>query len=214
MSHLRYQIRALLILRAMSRGSLYPAPLEAVHTMAYLADALASVWDLPVLDDMVLKTLWVPRSSGIQGALDRLVGASLTRVQNVDYVERGARIALQADYDLNEELVAPIFAVVDGDPDWSAEFLAISEISTAVTGMGRERFHRAALVDASYSDPLLDANTVVDLEPDMGDLPSRTQAANLELRAIALEELGRGLTPAEVTHLYARHLFALTEVVS
>ena len=46
-SLVRHQTRALMIVRAFSTGALYPVPLEALHTVTYLTDALAPVWGFP-----------------------------------------------------------------------------------------------------------------------------------------------------------------------
>lgn len=211
MTALADQTRALLIIRSFARSAVYPASAAAIHTVSYLADALASVWGIRPLEDAVLKTGWVPHSAKLHSAIDALIGRGMVDVANVQYVERGARLDLQADYSLNDVLCGRVLAVLDSDPEWHVEFQALREISTCVVGMGRDRMPRAALVDASYSDPLLDTNTVLDLEPDAGEAPTRTKQANNEISRLAAERVGRALSPAELTNLYIRHLFPLTE---
>lgn len=210
MSLLRYQVRSLMIVRAFERGALYPVPLDAIHTVSYLADALATSWRLKPLDNAVLKTQWVPRSQPLQTAVDRLTGMGLIRATKVEYVVRDSRHALQAEYAVDLDRAADVFAVLDGDSEWIAENTAIGEISFAVTAMGRERAPRAVLVDASYSDPLLDNNNVLSLSSGIDDEPTRTESAGRSLGAIAKERVGHALTPAELTSLYVRHLYALS----
>ena len=79
----------------------------------------------------------------------------------------------------------------------------------SVAGFGIDQLPRAALVDASYSDPLLDRNTLLDLDPDEGHSRSQTELANQKLSAVGLEWLSRQLAPAELTALYVRHLYPL-----
>jgi hypothetical protein len=214
MSHITDEIRTLLIIRAFSGGSLYPVNVDAVHTVSYLADALAAVWGITPLEDTVLKTGWIPRSAKLQAAIDSLIGRGMVDVSTVDYEQRGNRLDLTADYSLNLDLCSRVIAAIDRDPDWQLEFQALREIATCAAGMGRDRLPRAVLVDASYSDPLLDTNTVLNLEPDEGQTPTRTERANRELSRIATERIGRDLSPAELTNLYIRHLFPLTESAS
>jgi hypothetical protein len=203
-----------MIIRAFERGAFYPTPLEAVHTVTYLCDILATAWGLQPLSRSVLKTSWVPRSSSLQAGLDRLVGMGLVEATSLEFQMHGPRHVLQADYGLIADRCAPVFAVLDKDPDWAREYSAIGEITYVVAAMGRDRVPRAVLVDASYNDPLLDSETVLDLRPDTQDRVTRTEAVGRELARIGRQEVGRSLTPAELTGIYVRHLYALSKDIA
>lgn len=211
MSDIHAELRALMILRALQRSALHPTPIEVVHTIAYLADVMATVWKIPAMQDSLLKTADAPRSVRLHRALDRLIGRGMVAISQVSYEYRGGRAQLWADYTLLEERCTRVFKVLDVDPDWRAESHAIAEISLCVSALGRDQIQHAVLLDASYSDPRLDASSLLDLDPDIEGRRTPTQRANEELDDIARSAVGRGLGAAELTNLYVGHLYSILE---
>lgn len=206
---IKYQVRALLMVRAFRETALYPAPLDGLHVVTYLTDALANVWKIRALDGAVLKTGRVPRSRGMQAAIDSLVGIGLLVPSDLHYVVQDGRHALHAAFSLNEEFSDRVLSVVDAHPESSAENTAIREISFAVAAFGNQRLPMAVLRDATYSDPLIDINSVLDLVPSAGGRATRTAQAGRSLDEIVRKKIGHSLTAAELTGLYVRHVFSL-----
>jgi len=206
-----HELRALLIVNGFRGTSVYPVPVDAIHVTSYFADAFASVWKTPALTETVLKTRAVPRNRRLQDAIDRLVGRGLFIPTAISYsaTPTGARLA--ASYSINRDLANRALEVVYADEEWRAQLDLTREVAIGIASLGHDRINQTVLADASYSDPLLDFNTVVDLGPDDGE-QSKTADANERLAAVALRTLGQTLTPSELTAFYIRHLYPFTEV--
>src|SRR5262245_45144880 len=81
------QLRLVAILDTCPSVGLSPTSVTTVHTIAYLADALAPVWHLPILDGQMLKRrqhLFFPT---LQRDLDLLVGHGVVHVSRVRYLQ-------------------------------------------------------------------------------------------------------------------------------
>src|ERR1700722_5033461 len=83
------KLRLIAILDACSLVGLSPTSIATVHTIAYLADALAPVWNLPILDGQVLKRRLHPFFPRLQRDLDLLVGQGVVHVARVRYISNG-----------------------------------------------------------------------------------------------------------------------------
>ena len=105
------RLRLISLLAISEESGLTPAPISNIHLLAYLTDALAPVWHLPVLDGQLLKRRRQPFFPSMQRDLDRLVGMGIVRVVRFDYVESegigGWR--LDAEYEPVTDLVVPFF---------------------------------------------------------------------------------------------------------
>jgi hypothetical protein len=209
-SSIAYQLRALLIVEGFRATSVYPVPLDAIHAVAYFTDAFAPLWRTEALSENVLKTREVPRDRQLQDGIDRLVGRGVLLPSAVTYIQEASGSRLSASYSVNSTLAARVLAVARADAQWAIEENLTREIAIAAASLGHDRIARTVLADASYSNPLLDFNTVVYLDPDEGDI-SRTTDANDRLAEVAREVLGHSLSPTEITGLYMRHLYPFTE---
>ncbi len=99
------EMRLLGILDAAEIAGSSPLPISAVHVIAYLADVLAPVWDLPaILTPSILKKVGRPFFPSLQSDLDGLVGCGVVRATRVEYNRGpGDDWELGADYALNRE---------------------------------------------------------------------------------------------------------------
>lgn len=205
---LRRQIRVIAILHAYSGSSWHPTAVRYVHAVSYFVDALAHAWHLAPLEDLVLKSSDLPRSLQMQMAIDRLVGAGVVIPSEIRFTKDGGRWRFEANLRLNEDLAAPILEVLASDDGWSRELLFVREIASAVQGLGQDALVPALMLEASYADPQVDWNSVVDLDPDQGKM-SRTMAMSERLMDLARTRIGRELSDSELASLYVRHLYGV-----
>ena len=128
------QFRLLVVIDAAERVGLTPLPVGPLHTLAYLTDALAPVWNLPVLDGQILKQVQ-PFFPLLQADVDRLVGRGLLVPSHVRYVERAAGLALDARYAVNQDFVQPILAAASELSLLSREVAHVRETVYAASGL-------------------------------------------------------------------------------
>ena len=76
------KIRLIVLLSAAENAGLYPTPIRQLHVLAYLANVLAPVWNMPVLDGKLLKKKGGPFYPALQQDLDRLVGTGVVFISN------------------------------------------------------------------------------------------------------------------------------------
>lgn len=208
MEDISAEVRSLLLVRGFAQTSLYPTPVDAIQISNYFADALAPVWGGFALDKSVLKRAGIPRNRKIQAALDRLVGRGMLVPSGVSYDHTLRGPELRCSYELNDALTRRFADTVSTDPYWADAAMFVAEVAMAVSTLGN-RANAGMQLDASYSDPLLDIDTVVDLDSTKVGA-SRTIAVNERIGALAAEKYGRSLEAAELTNLYLRHLLNLS----
>jgi len=208
MADISSEVRSLLLIRGFSQTGLYPAPINALHIGNYFADALAPVWGGMALEKSVLKRAGIPRNRKIQTALDRLVGRGMLVPSGVSYEQTDHGPEMRCSYALNEPLTRRFTDTIESDAYWADVAMFVSEVALAVSTLG-DQVDAGMQLDASYSDPLLDIDTVVNLDAKQRGA-SRTVAVNERIAALAAETYGRSLEPAELTNLYLRHLLSLS----
>lgn len=198
-------LRLIGILDAAPAAGLAPIGLAHLHTIAYLADALAPVWDLRIVDAQLIKQREGPFSPNLQRDLDLLVGRGVVVPSDVRHIETDeGRWRLDANYSLNRRFSEPILAVVRSFADHGRQLDLTREIVFAVSGLGDLGVARAASVDAAYSDPLVDSGGVLDLG-DPGSEPNPSARAAMRFGDLVASDID--LSNAEMLHLYVRALF-------
>jgi hypothetical protein len=200
----RRNFRIIAIVRAAERCSLAPLPSDQLQTLAYLADALAPVWDMPILDGRRLKRRSGPLSPTLQYDVDRLVGRGLLEAQQVRHArDEDGNWRLEARYSLNHALCEPILALARKLPMHAAQLTYVREVVYAASAFGARDVAEAALGDAAYSD--LADGSVVDLAPwRPGAMNASTEVA-LRFGELMSGELTLG--QAEMIHLYVRAVY-------
>jgi hypothetical protein len=203
LSNTARQFRLLVVLDAAERVGLTPLAVGPLHTLAYLTDALAPVWNLPILDGQILKQVQ-PFFPLLQADVDRLVGRGLLVPSHVRYVERSAGLALDARYSANQDFVQPILEAATELFLLSREATYVREIVYAASGLGLDGIESLTSVDATYSDPVIDVGGLIEVRPDRG----LNQTTRVALRfSDLLGDTGR-VSGSEMVNLYVRQLYS------
>jgi hypothetical protein len=207
------KIRLIGILDACRFAGLSPTSIATVHTMAYLADALAPVWDLPILDGQILKRRRHPFFPALQRDLDLLVGDGVVQVSRVRYLpnEDGGGWRLDAYYSLDADFSERILSTVRSFQFQAKKLQFIREVVYAASGLGDDGLDNLGELDAAYSNPLVDIGSVLDLETDHNS-GHKNASASVALRFAKLTPDSSELTNSELVHLYVRHLYTRMQV--
>jgi hypothetical protein len=201
---LRSNLRLVAILQACHDAGLTSVPLPVIHTIAYFTDALAPIWNIPLIEGQVLKKRRIPANPELQAEIDRLVGQAVILASRVRHVYSDGTWSLDAEYSLNRVFGDRIIAAISGDNVSLRELHFVREVVLALAGLGVPGISMAAQADASYSDPNIDFGEMIDFLGS-GKLTRTTQVAK---RFNELLDDDRGLSEAEITHLYVRHLYS------
>lgn len=195
------KLRILGILDAAEQIGLTPLSVGPLHAIAYFADALAPVWNMPIIDGQILKR-YRPYYPALQDDLDRLVGSGVVEVSAVSYVQvEGGSWRLEGNYKLHRAFADRILASAKDMPQQARELTFVREVVFATSGLGASGVEEASDVDAAYADPLIDVGGVIDVAPDAA--PNSTAQV-----ALRFGTLLSGLSTAEMTNLYVRQLYS------
>lgn len=200
---LRRQTRLVMILDAAEKAGLSPVPVRRLHKIAYFANVLAPIWDMPPLDGKLLKRRGGPFYPGLQTDLDGLVGIGLAAISGLTHVlDEEKRWRLEGSYALNYGFGEPILRRLKWFEDEEQLRRFIEEIGLALSSLSDFDFDGATMEDATYSDPMVDIGNVIDF----------AEWNDINFSANAAQELGTLLpdhsipTIGEKLHLYVRHL--------
>lgn len=200
---LRRQARILVLLDGAARAGLEPMGIIPFHAYAFLANVLAPVWDMHPLDGKILKRKGGPFYPALQRDLDRMVGRGMVRISDVAHVRSSdGKWRLEGKYSLSRSMSAAALACLQELPGEGRFASFATELAYALSALGEEELQTALVEDATYSDPTVSDNNVLDFEEWVHRNPS-TNAANYFSR---LMPGGTRATPGEKLHLYVRHL--------
>jgi hypothetical protein len=168
------------------------------------------VWNLPILDGQVLKREYRPFFPALQGDLDALVGQGVVHVVKSNYAQADdGTWRLHAEYTLVAECSDRILAEIRRHDQQLRTLDFIQEVVFAISGLGPDGIDRIGLLDATYSNPLVDIGGLIDFDAD----PQATNAtARVAMRFAQLTQDTRVLTDTELVHLYVRHLYSRMRV--
>jgi len=203
------RLRVIGLLDAAERIGATPLRLEPLHVIAYFTDALAPVWNLPVLDGQILKRVR-PYYPALQTDVDELVGCGIVEVSGVRYVGAAGQWTLEARYRLNRQFADRILRVAEAFPLRAAELAFVREVVYATSGLGVEGLEVAGELDATYSDPLIDVGGLIEVERDQGAGYNATATAALRFGALLGAE--SQVSTAEMVNLYVRRLYSRMHV--
>lgn len=202
------RLRIVAILDGADRLGISPLGLLSLHSIAYFADALAPVWNLPIMDGQVLKRRQ-PYYPSLQEDLDRLVGQGVVDVRSVTYTETDpGSWLLDAQYYLRREFSDPILQVAGSFVHQASELAFVREVVYATSGLGNEGVEKATAVDATYADPLVDIGGMIEVDPE----DSLNLTAGVALRFGQLLGRDADLSTAEMVNLYVRRLYSRMQV--
>ncbi|MGH2971551.1 MAG: hypothetical protein ACRDLE_05380 [Gaiellaceae bacterium] len=199
------ELRIVAILHAADQIGLTPLPVEPLHAIAYFADALAPVWNIPIIDGRILKR-HRPYYPALQNDLDRLVGKGVVTAQHVRYTQvEGDTWRLEGSYALYRPFADPILTCATEMREQARELTFVQEVVFATSGLGVSGVSEASDVDATYADPLIDVGDMIDVAPD--EEPNPTAQVALRFGALLPD-----LSTAEMTNLYVRQLYSRMQV--
>jgi hypothetical protein len=200
---LQRQVRLVVLLDAAENACLAPLPILRLHTLAYLSNVLAPVWDMLPLDGKVLKRHGGPFYPVLQRDLDRLVGTGVVIISGLAHVrDEEERWRLEGKYRLNRKFADRILNYLARFAEESRLRNFLYELAFALSALSNEDLDRAMTEDATYSDPIVDIGNVV----DFAEWQQRNYSANAARYFDSLLPGGARATPGEKLHLYVRHL--------
>lgn len=193
-------VRVLSLLDSLAAAGLAPSSTRALHELAYLANVLAPVFDLPPLDATLLKRKAGPYYPELQQTIDRLVGRGLVEAINLRYEldDIEDRYRISASYRLRRAVVCDALRRFRELYLVEAQFL--DELAVAYSALSDTEQGHVATGDAQYADVSVDINNVI----DFGQWVSAEK--NFSHNAAMTFAPGQSLPPAERLHLYLDHL--------
>lgn len=200
---LRSQVRLVILLQVSEDAGLAPLSLLRLHAFAYLSNVLAPVWDMPVFDGKVLKKKGGPFYPSLQYDLDRLVGMGLVDILNLRHIltDQG-QWRLDGSYRLNHEFSDPVIEKLLSFEADRQLLRFLRELAYAFSSLDDSEMDVAAGEDATYADPVIDFENVI----DFAEWQHRNYTANAARRFEFLAPGGVRPTSAEKIHFYLRHL--------
>ncbi len=201
---IRRRVRIVTLLDAANNAGMTPMPILRFHTVAYLANVLAPVWQLHAHDGKLLKRRGGPFYPALQKDLDRLTGMGLVRLTRLCHEEETpGRWRLEGSYDLNYRFAAPVLDRLRTISEDERRTLAyIGELLLALSSLSDADLDAAMQEDATYSDPQVTEGNVI----DFSEWSDRNWTANAAERFEDFLPSGDRTTPGEKLHLYLAHL--------
>jgi hypothetical protein len=155
------QSRVLQILASLEEAGATPITNRDLHAIAYLANVLSPMWDIEPIEGSVLKSKDGPRSTLFEAQLDRCVFQGLATVTSLeDDPESPSRIS--ASYRLAAERARPLLDIINTFPDEQIVRVFLNELAFAFAEIAPELRDDTALADASWDDPAIADQRVVD----------------------------------------------------
>lgn len=199
----RRWIRIIGIMDACEWCTLTPVSTQTLHTIAYLAEALAPIWSMDPIEPALIKQAVSPYYPNLQSEVDRLVGTGVIKVTQLRISSRLKDTAvLRACYQLNRPLADRILGALHEMPD-EASFLAfLNEVVQAFSRLADDQASTAMAEDATYGDPSIDTGEVIDL----GEWVKATTTPSARAARYMQSMRSGDLSPAETIDLYLSHL--------
>jgi hypothetical protein len=166
--------------------------------MAYLSNTLAPVWNLAPFDGKLLKRKGGPYYPELQWDLDRLVGKGIARVSDIHYVQNDHRWEIEARYRLEPVYATRVIEQVHATGFQPEMVRFFYEIADAIAMLPSNHVGPAFLFDATYGDPSVDYQNVVDF--------AEGRQKNFAANAARTFRPDLGLTASERVNLYVSHL--------
>jgi hypothetical protein len=202
----RRRVNLLLLLDAAEQADLTPLPSQQLHRMAFLANGLSPIYDVPIVDGEILKYRRGPFYSDLQWDVDRLVFMGFAEISNIRHERDEHGWWFFADYALSQKGIGTVEQVIAAITSARERHAFYLEVAGAYSTLRQEGRDDAALEDANFrnEDALLDF--VIDFsEPETN---FSAQAANGFSR---LAPAGVSLSNRDKLYLYFRYLNRMVE---
>lgn len=202
---LKRKVRLILLLDAVENAGLSPIPLSQLHSLAYLSNVLAPVWNMPALDGKVLKKNGGPFYPALQRDLDQLIGIGVAVISSVGHEQDvDGNWRLKGKYRLNRMFSDKIVCRIEEFEDERKIRSFIQELAFALSALSDQEIDVALHEDATYSNPNVGIGNVV----DFAEWQKKNYSANVARHFENLLPGGSKATPGEQLHLYLLHLQA------
>jgi hypothetical protein len=199
----RRQVRIVALLHAAETAGLTPISVLQFHTIAYLSNVLAPVWELPSEDGKIFKRNDGPFYPVLQHDVDRLIGAGVVSIINLGHVlDHDNHWRLEGSYSLIPALSQRILEVLHRFREEQQLLEFFQELAYALSALEESDLQVASDEDATYSDPLIDFGNVV----DFGEWQHVNYSANAADYFQRILPSGTSTTSGEKLHMYVRHL--------
>jgi hypothetical protein len=161
-----------MLLDAAERAAITPLASPRLHALAYLADVLSPVWNLPAFDGKILRIDGGPHYPDLQEELDHLVVMGLVEITQLKYVGRGpsdvgARLEGNYALDFKSSRLNGLLAALGAEPQQKPidpedvrvhGFLV--ELAGALATLPNEEINRATSSDVTYRSEGLGENVI------------------------------------------------------
>lgn len=195
------EVRCVQLIDSARAAGLEPIKFSHIHAMAYLAEALSPVWGVESTTGEVLKREGLPFFPRLQTSLDRLIWRGVVEVDDFSYIKDAReKWVLEAtchlSLDRSQEILRRLRLFAD-ETERGDLYLEIA-LGLAHSDNITELF----LTDASYSDPSVSVDRLIDFSPDTSLNLSARVADEFSRLAVS----GGGLGSGERVALYIAHL--------
>lgn len=184
------------------RAGLAPIRSDILHELAFFADSLAPVYDLPVPDGKILKFKRGPFYPDLQWHIDRLAVSSLLEISNVNRHRDDLGWWVTAHYEITSLGIRLINRATDALPHLGRNAAFLVEVATAFASLHPAGRRSAALVDANFGNPHAHLESII----DYGEWESRNYSVATTLFFDEVVPPGIKLRSHERLHLYFRYL--------
>jgi hypothetical protein len=151
----------LMLLDGAERAGLAPMPGHEIHRMAFLANCLSPIYDIPIIEDEILKYRRGPFYPELQWDLDRLAVCGLAEIGDIRHERDEHGWWFFADYALAAAGIRGIEHAL-GSPRAKRLHSFLIEIAAAYATLDTDTREVAALEDANYSNPRLVGRALVE----------------------------------------------------
>ena len=200
-ANLKRRVWLLLLLDGAERAGVVPISKLRLHRLAYLADTLSPLYDLPVPDGRIVKYKRGPYYPDVQRDVDRLSVQYLVKVFSLTHRQDEFGWWLDAEYGLTRAGMTLVAKAVSL-PDIRDIHGFLCEVATAYSGIqGDEALDDIALQDVNFHNPSQGFNTLIDFSDPERNLTLQTTASMQRIPP------GSALLPErDRLHLYFRYL--------
>jgi hypothetical protein len=135
---------------------------QDIHLFFYFTNVLAPLWQVSPIADSVLKDSWGPYFPALQAEVDRLIGMGFFKVESFNFRRASSRARTEGYVTLDHTAAEPVLACLRELPDESSIESFLDELSFAYCDIEDTRRDEATLSDATYSDPSISNNRLID----------------------------------------------------
>lgn len=135
-----------------NRAGLRPASKKHLHSLVFLANSLAAIYQDEGVESRVIKHRHGPFYPDAQWDLDRMIGQGLLAISNVKFTDEDGRWWMEAEYEVTAR-GEEIYEACRTLPLLERSYRFLLELANAFASLTRDAQNTAPLEDAIYSMP-------------------------------------------------------------